>query len=277
MRRTILHQILAGHAEAMGIRLLWKTPVAGVEDGAARLKDGSVRARWIIGADGGQSRARRWSGLESSRKGGQRIAWQRHYRMQPWSEFVEIHWAPGLQAYVTPTSPEEICVVTLGESAGDADFDRVLGVLPELRQRLASAEWIGRKRGAITETRSLARVWRGNIALVGDASGSVDAITGEGMRLAFQQAVALAEALQRNDLRSYERAHRRLARRPSLMSTLLLQLGQHDSVRRRVLSVFSRKNEIFEKFLAFHVGKATAVDLVKTGAQLSWQFLTAGG
>ena len=38
---------------------------------------------------------------------------------------------------------------------------------------------------------------RGNVALIGDASGTVDAITGEGLCLAFSQAMVLAECLER--------------------------------------------------------------------------------
>ena len=50
-------------------------------------------------------------------------------------------------------------------------------------------------RGTPALTRRLERVHRDNVALVGDASGSVDAITGAGLCLAFQQAERLGEAL----------------------------------------------------------------------------------
>ena len=35
--------------------------------------------------------------------------------------------------------------------------------------------------GAVTRTRGLREVVRGNVAVLGDASGSVDAVTGEGL------------------------------------------------------------------------------------------------
>lgn len=47
-----------------------------------------------------------------------------------------------------------------------------------------------------------------------------DAITGEGLGLSFRQAIALADALETGDLEKYQSAHRRLARRPHLMSRL---------------------------------------------------------
>ena len=59
----------------------------------------------------------------------------------------------------------------------------------------------------MTFTTRLSHVCRGSIALVGDASGSVDAITGDGLHLAFLQALALADAFEANDLAAYEAKH----------------------------------------------------------------------
>ena len=67
-------------------------------------------------------------------------------------------------------------------------------------------------------SRRLRHVTSGNIALIGDASGSVDAITGEGLALCFRQALELAHALRVEDLDLYERAHARLHRLPHFMS-----------------------------------------------------------
>ena len=71
------------------------------------------------------------------------------------------------------------------------------------------------------------------MALVGDASGSVDAITGEGLCLLFQQAVALAGALEAGDLRVYQAEHRRIGKRPELMADLMLMLDRRGGLRRR--------------------------------------------
>jgi flavin-dependent dehydrogenase len=122
---------------------------------------------------------------------------------------------------------------------------------------------------------TLARVWDGNVALVGDASGGVDAITGEGLRLAFRQVLALADAMERGDLREYERAHRQLARRPTLMGRLMLQLGRSVAIRSRVLRMLNANPELFARLLAIHVGHSTPRDVVSTGAQLGWQFLAS--
>ena len=67
---------------------------------------------------------------------------------------------------------------------------------------------------------------RGNVVLIGDASGTVDAITGEGLGLAFSQAVALASCLESGDLRRYQIEHRKLAVRPLCMGRLMLMLDR---------------------------------------------------
>jgi len=275
VRRTLLHELLIREAERCGVKLLWKTPVAGIGPAGVRLPYGTAPARWIVGADGGHSRVRRWSELNPSVAGSHRMATRRHYRLPPWTEFMEIHWGPRVQAYVTPISKEEVCIVVMGETAEDADFERLLKAMPELRERLRGAELCSRERGASTAMHTLARVWRGNVALVGDASGGVDAITGEGLRLAFRQAFALAGAIERGDLREYELVHRQLARRPLWMGRLLLWLGRNDGIRQRALRIMSRNPELFARMLAIHAGRATTGAVVLTGAQIGWQLLAS--
>lgn len=275
VRRTLLHELLIEEAEKRGVRMLWRTPVGGITPNGVRLSNGVVPARWIVGADGGSSRVRRWSELNSAVSCNHRKATRRHYRVRPWTEYMEIYWGQREQAYVTPISSDEVCIVVLGETAEDTDFERALEELPELRERLGHAELCSRERGAVTSMQSLARVCRGNVALVGDASGSVDAITGEGLRLAFRQAFALAEAMESGDLGEYERAHRKLARRPIWMGKLMLQLGRNEGIRWRTLQMLSRNPGLFARLLAIHVGQATPGDAVLTGAQLGWQFLAS--
>lgn len=275
IRRPILHRLLLQEAARLGVSFLWKTAVRGIDEGKVQLPNGTVEARWIIGADGCGSRVRRWSGLGSAMLRNQRWATRRRYRVSPWSEYLEIHWGARSQAYVTPISGEEICVVVMAERGEDADFERALRDLPELRRRLVRAELGGRERGAITAMHVLRRVSRGNVALVGDASGAVDAITGEGLRLAFCHAQALVEALERGDFAHYERAHRRLARRPMYMGKLMLQLSKNDWLRERAMRTMARRPKVFERLLAIHVGHATPKDGLVAGAQFGWQFLAS--
>jgi flavin-dependent dehydrogenase len=122
---------------------------------------------------------------------------------------------------------------------------------------------------------NLNRVYRGHVALIGDASGGVDAISGDGLRLGFHQAGALAEALQADDLEAYNTAHRRLARRPRLMARLLLLLNGQPALRKRVLRALSGEPDIFGRLLATHVGETSPGHMAATWALLGWRFLVA--
>jgi flavin-dependent dehydrogenase len=121
----------------------------------------------------------------------------------------------------------------------------------------------------------LHQVYKGNIALVGDASGSVDAVTGEGLCLSFQQAIAVADALGSGKLENYQRDHRKLARRPNTMSRLLLLLDRYPSVRKRVLRCLAQEPELFARLLAAHLGESSCKFLAATSLRLGWQLLTA--
>jgi len=272
-RRPLLHAKLIARAEQSGAQLLWNTPVTAMDSEGVFAGGSKISARWIVGADGRGSRVRKWSGLEKARNTSQRFATRRHYRIRPWSDFMEIYWGEKKQAYVTPVGREEVCVVLIAENPAETSFASALSNMPELRERLAGAELCSRERGAVTISQSLQNVQRGNVALLGDASGSVDAITGEGLRLGFHQAFALADAMESGELNSYQRAHRKLARRPMFIARLMLLLGNHSGLRKRVFESFSRNPQLFAKLLAFHVGEGTPEELLSTSAALGWQLL----
>ncbi len=108
---------------------------------------------------------------------------------------------------------------------------------PQLQRRLQRVAASSSERGAVTVSRRLRRIFRGDTALIGDASGSVDAITGDGLSLSFLQAIALSEALCSGDLRSYQAEHRRLTHRPALLAKSLLLLDRFPSLRRSVFKL----------------------------------------
>lgn len=275
IRRTLLHELLAAKAEESGVELLWKMPVIGLDAGGIELKNGRVSARWIVGADGSGSRVRRWSGLDATSHWHERFASRRHYRVEPWTEFMEIYWGPHAQGFVTPISSEEVCVVVLAETPQEANFAESLDSWPELKSRLENAELGSRQRGAVTAMHRLERVCGGNVALVGDASGSVDAITGEGLRLAFCQALSLAEGLKRGDLSEYQRIHRQLSLRPTMMGNLMLLMGRHPLLNERAIKSLARTPGLFAEFLAIHMGKANARAIFSAGARLGWGLIAA--
>jgi flavin-dependent dehydrogenase len=274
VRREILHQRMMERAEDCGVSFLWNTPVTGLFEDGVVAGGNKIRARWVIGADGAQSRVRRWCGLGSSSEERRRFAFRVHYHLEPWSDFTEIHWSEGAQAYVTAVGSQEICVVLISNRA-DLRFEETLQGFPILYGRLKSAAHVGPERGAVTGMFNLKRVYRRNVALIGDASGSVDAITGEGLSLSFRQATALADALVAGDLERYHAAHRRLFRRPRLMGQLLLLLARRNGLRERTMGALEAAPQLFERMLAYHVGETRPLQLAAASAVFGWQFLTA--
>ena len=75
------------------------------------------------------------------------------------------------------------------------------------------------------------------------------------------------------DLRVYERAHKKLMRRPAFMGKLMLMLAGNDMLRERAIRSMAAKPEIFDKLLAMHVGHSTTAEVISAGLLLGWQFL----
>lgn len=274
MRRILLHKLMADRAAELGVDFLWQTPVTNISGDKVQLADRCIRSRWIVGADGVNSRVRRWAHLEAHSRTSLRYAFRRHYRVRPWTDRLEIYWGKHSQAYATAISGEEMCVAV---ASHDPAFrlERSLPEFPELYSRLRGAEITSAERGAVSANRKLRRVWRGNVALIGDASGTVDAITGEGLGLSFSQAVILAQSLKSGNIAGYEAAHRRLSRRPLSMARLMLLLDGRPHLQRRTLQTFRKHPEIFRRLVALHVGKFSPFHLAVDGLTLGWGLLTA--
>lgn len=273
VRRVDLHARLAERAAEIGVRLLWGTRADFQAGAGATIEGRRVRYRYLIGADGQSSQVRRRADLGKQMLTSTRFGFRRHYRTAPWSNYVEIHWGKLGQIYVTPIGADEICVAALTSHRG-LSLDRILESIPDLQGRLSNAEALGRDRGAPTTTRKLRRVTRGNVALLGDASGSADAITGGGLGASFRQAILLADALARNEVREYEAAHAELSRLPQSMAAALLAMDRWQGLRRRVIRTLARRPAYFERLLRVHTGDESLGHFLLTqAAPLSWQVL----
>ena len=274
VRRMTLHRIMTERAAALGVKLLWRTPVTGLDPRGVWLGRDLVRARWTVGADGGHSLVRSWLGLDRYQYDRTRFAFRRHYRIAPWSDCMELHWGPKCQIYVTPVAHDEICVALISYKP-DFRLHDALPEFPELSNRLSLAETSSAERGAISSTRKLHRVYRDRVVLLGDASGAVDAITGEGLCLTFRQAPLLADCLVSGDLARYQQLHRSLAVRPTLMGKFMLTLDWTMSFRQRIMRAFASDRRLFARMLAMHVGESSPVDFAMTGVSLGWRMLQA--
>jgi menaquinone-9 beta-reductase len=265
IRRVLLHKRLLARAEALGVEFLWQTVVREVvqacdqehknQSGATLYTNrGTVRARFVVGADGLQSRVRSGVGLNRGATNARRVGLRMHFAVPPWTNFVEVYWSDRGQAYVTPVSDEEVCVVFIARKR----FPSVVSALshfPRLQMRIGSASSSESPRSSITLNCKLQSVTRGSVALVGDASGSVDAVTGEGLSLCFRQALALADAMAVKNLKQYQQAHSTMIRMPHFMASMLLWLDRSPRIRARTIGTFQRHPNLFARLLGVHLGQ----------------------
>jgi flavin-dependent dehydrogenase len=255
VRRVRLHCLLTARANSLDIPLFWGN-AATLGAGSTIQHDGeTIHYRWLVIADGQTSPLRKHLALDKATHMRLRYASRQHFNIAPWSRQIEVHWGPRGQIYITPVAENEVCVALLTSVRG-LTVSSALADFPALQHRLTGAPSSSRSRGAITATRMLRRVHTRDAALIGDASGSCDAITGEGLAASFRQALALANAIAAGDLAIYQHEHRTLAKLPHRMASLLLAMDRFPALERRALSVFSANPHLFGKFLDVHLGNA---------------------
>ena len=257
--RYVLHRLLLQRAVDLGVEFLWKSRLKTFDGRTARFEgvcearcERVIETRWLIGADGQNSMVRRVTKLDQqiffeSR----RFGYRQRFRVAPWTDYTQVYWGSGFQVYVTPVGPKEVCVVSLSKDPR-VRLEGSVMAFPELVRRLRGAEPTSVERGGVSVMRLLRRVTRANVALVGDASGSVDAITGHGLALAFRQAHVLAGTLEKWTPYVYEAAHRRLILEQWLWAKMLLALSGRETLRGAVMSALSWKPCIYARLLSAH-------------------------
>jgi flavin-dependent dehydrogenase len=259
VRRTTLIGAMVERAQAEGVQLLygcaageWCREGAGV---TVRTAQGLIRARWLIGADGLHSAVRRRARLERPAPDTQRYGIRRHFRVPTWSEFVEVHWSAEAEAYVTPVGPDEIGVAILWPGDGRR-FDTLLELFPTLARRLSGAVASSAVRGAGPFHQRVRSRVAERIALVGDAAGYVDPVTGEGVSLGLRTAHAVVEVLATGEpLAAYDRRYRHLAREYTVLTNTLLVLRRYPGLRTAVIAALQRAPDLFDRLLAINAGQ----------------------
>jgi flavin-dependent dehydrogenase len=232
VRRTTLHAALAARVAQFGIPVL-PVRVTGLSQHSGGVTAAGVEARYLVAADGLHSAIRRACALDPSPSRHSRFGLRRHYRMAPWSDLVEVYWSPDAEAYVTPVAADLVGVAVLGGSRGG--FETRLGAFPALRERLAGAAPASDIRGAGPLRQDVRRRAAGNVLLVGDASGYLDALTGEGIGVALAQAAALADCIAAGRAGDYERAWRRASRKSWLLTSGLLWARHQPLLAQRIV------------------------------------------
>ncbi len=231
VRRTTLHAALRQAVSDAGVQVL-PHRVSSLEQDADGVEVEGVRARYLVAADGLHSPLRRSLGLDRRPRGRSRFGLRRHVRTAPWSEYVDVHWGDGVEAYVTPVAPDLVGVAVLTRLRGP--FEQHLAAIPALQERLLSAEMTPAMGAGPLWQRSRRRV-SGRVLLVGDASGYVDALTGEGIALGLQHAAAAVHAVLADHPGGYEPAWRRLTYPHAAMTQGLLTLTRPPLLRRALV------------------------------------------
>ncbi|MEO1083577.1 MAG: FAD-dependent monooxygenase [Acidobacteriota bacterium] len=279
LRRTRLHAALVEAAESADVDCRWGVRAEGLQNaGTARptvlTSHGPMAARLVVGADGLHSKTRTWAGLAKPFRGRRRFGVRRHYGLAPWSDRVEVYWSDDAEAYVTPVGDDEIGVAILW-SGRKAGFDALLAGFPDLEDKLRGAAHRSRDRGAGPLRQRVRSPLANRVALVGDAAGYVDAITGEGLSVALHQSAALLDAFTEDALPTYPRRARRVAFLPEALTHLLLAIEARPALRRRVMRALARDPALFEGFLAVHVRHCSPGSLLPDLPRMLWRLAAA--
>jgi flavin-dependent dehydrogenase len=275
VRRTLLSQALLERARELGAELRFGAEVTGFRADApgrvrvqvgGRAGAGALEAGLLVGADGLHGAVRRRAGLASRSGRVARHGMRRHFRVAAEPAFVEVHWAADAEAYLTPVAPDELGVALLW-SGGPARWDELLARFPRLARRLAGAPPTSRVLGASRFEQRLHRRSAPGVALVGDAAGYLDPLTGEGITLGMRCARALVDAVARGaPLAEYERAYAELSRSYYALTGLLLFAARRPWLRGRVVRALARNPALFDRLLAVQAGDAPLGSLGAGGA-----------
>jgi flavin-dependent dehydrogenase len=267
VRRLALSAALLARARELG---------AEVRDGVAveshrrekggvtvRITGGEViEGRLLVAADGLGSAIREREGLGRPARGPRRFGLRRHYTIAPWTDAVEVHFARGAEAYLTPTGPRRVGLAFLFEEGVAPDYEELLARFPRLSARLAGVSPASALAGAGPFAREASTRVLDRLVLAGDAGGYVDAITGEGVSLALEEARVLGELLPgalaldavRETLLPWERAVRARHRRHAAVTRLVLSMARRPRLRRTAVGILGRAPGLFDALVARAVG-----------------------
>jgi flavin-dependent dehydrogenase len=274
VRRVALTRALSEAAHAAGVeRCAGTARIVRQDDAAVVVEvDGvPVQGRVLVASDGLASPLRKVLGLEAEVRGAPRFGLRRHFTNVPSSGFVDVHWTDGLEAYVTPVGPGRVGVAFLwSRTDGAGDFDAFVRRFPRLGQQLEGAQPDSDARGSGPLRRRATGLVAGRCVLVGDAAGYVDAITGEGLSLAFASAAALGACLPaavRGEARAfapYVAAHRKLFRAYALNTDALVWLAGRPRLRAATVRLLARAPRLFDAALRMTeaLGPAPSMDVV---------------
>jgi len=246
VRRTTLHEALRQRAADLGIQWV-KGRIDEIEAREREVRAGGWTASWLIAADGLHSPIRRKLGLELPSREPVRFGVRRHFHVAPWSDRVEVYFAPHVEAYVTPVTSSSVGVAFL--YAPPARFDDLLPRFPHLAARLTGAATASTTRGAGPFRQRVRRRVSGRVLLAGDAAGYLDPLTGEGVSLGMASGALAVECALAGDASSYERRYAKLTRSYRVLTTALLAVVRRPALHRPLLHAARALPVVFDAAL----------------------------
>ncbi|MEI6251646.1 MAG: NAD(P)/FAD-dependent oxidoreductase [Mycobacteriaceae bacterium] len=231
VRRTVLSDALRDTAAAAGVRMI-RGDIGEVSQDGNSVRCGDLQARYLAAADGLHSPIRRSLDLDKPTRARRRWGIRRHYQIAPWSDTVQVYWAHDTEAYVTPVADDCVGVAILTSRQGK--FGDHLLEFPSLTSRLDAAPH-GKERAAGPLRQRVRGRTAGRVMLVGDAAGYVDALTGEGLGIAFGGAELAVRAVLADAPQDYDRQWRAMSRRYRLLTAGLLQASGIPPVRAAIV------------------------------------------
>ncbi|RAV16971.1 monooxygenase [Mycolicibacterium sp. GF69] len=243
VRRTALHAALWDAALQAGVGIE-RGDVGAVEQTPESVSVNGFCGRYLAAADGLHSPLRASLGLAVPASGLRRWGIRRHYTVAPWSDYVEVYWSDDGEAYVTPVAGDCVGVAIL--SARRGGFDHHLESFPALCERVTGCAHAPELAAGPLRQRVRQRV-AGRVLLVGDAAGYVDALTGEGLGIAFGAAELLVDCITADRPADYERRWRRMSRRYRMLTAGLVRAGAFRSVRSRLVPAAASAPAVFTR------------------------------
>ena len=248
VRRTTLHKHLKMRAADLNVKFI-EGKVRDIVQSKNSVTASGIESRYLIAADGLHSTIRTQLDLEVPPKKGssQRFGLRQHFNISPWSDFVEVYWLPDAEIYVTPVDAQTVGVAILGSDT--INFWEIIGQFPELSTLLTEAEPSSKLRGA-GPLRQVARArTQERSLLVGDASGYVDALTGEGMRIGFEEGEAAVNAVLSDDLGAYEKEWVNITRSYRILAGGLLWASSQRLIRPLIVPTAVALPKVFGKII----------------------------
>ena len=243
---------------------------------SVQVGDRRYRSRLLVGADGLDSQVRRWAGLDGSPSTLQRWGARQHFRVKPWNEYVEVYWNDGTEAYLTPCGKEMVGVAILWDRkrplrirGGKDLFSSLISEFPALCDRLGNAHPMGDVKAIGPLSRTVKHPVADGVLLVGDAAGYQDAITGEGISLAINQALAIQNTVvpvlkkeasgivKLEDLEEYKKAYKEMYTPYSIMTNLALSLSRNPKLARLAIRLLRKCPPLFQYLLSINMGQTS--------------------